>query len=628
LNTGLVSPQFHCRFDDFFETTRHNKPDVVTSALWKQMAGLRQSKGTPTAPERLGTFDEAPVPRATLQPTATNDPIEFVQDNAPLDDVNIPEELPPDPVQDSEGVYSTAVQDTSACTSSRGRQRKMSRAMAESVSKRDFYRSQDMFYMAAQGTTDGQTKADLFHDSHLELQERMRNPIAFHAEMMGDIMYFHQAMRQPDAPEFVKAVIKEVEVHIKDKHWVLVKRDEVPPDIDVLLAIWAMRRKHNLMTNEIKGHKARLNIHDGKQVYCVNYYETYAPVVTWFAIRFMITLAIFLIWAMRQIDFMQAYAQAPIECDMYMELPPGIETKHGNSKDYVLKLLANLYGQKQAGRVWNQYMVDKLREVGFQQSLIDECVFYRDDVIFIVYVDDGFFFGSDDDTLTIIIKRLRDSGLNIKDQGHPADYVRVNIKKTRDGSYEFTQGALIDAIIEFINIGNSYTKPVPAKVTMQLHAFRDSPKFQGNFNYCSAIGKLNYLGQTTRPDIMYAVHQVSKYSAYSRQEHGEAIIYIVKYLKAMRHIGLRFKPDPSKGPKASNATVTLTLLEIGTRNSLKLIQAPPNREAAGSCSTQHAPSFGPPNFSHKSCFQPLKPHTSPCLWPFVTSFHSLSLSRK
>jgi hypothetical protein len=106
---------------------------------------------------------------------------------------------------------------------------------------------------------------------------------------------------------------------------------------------------------------------------------------------------------------------------MYMEFPPGIETKHGNSKEYVLKLLANLYGQKQAGRVWNQYLVDKLREVGFQQSLIDECVFYRDDVIFIVYVDDGLFFGSDDDTLSLIIKKLRDSGLNIEDQGHPAD---------------------------------------------------------------------------------------------------------------------------------------------------------------------------------------------------------------
>ena len=46
---------------------------------------------------------------------------------------------------------------------------------------------------------------------------------------------------------------------------------------------------------------------------------------------------------------------------------------------------------------------------------------------------------------------------------------------------------------------------------------------------------------------MYAVHQVAKYSADPRQEHGEAIVYIVKYLKATRHIGLHFKPDASKG---------------------------------------------------------------------------------
>ena len=46
---------------------------------------------------------------------------------------------------------------------------------------------------------------------------------------------------------------------------------------------------------------------------------------------------------------------------------------------------------------------------------------------------------------------------------------------------------------------------------------------------------------------MYAVHQVAKYSADPRQEHGEAIVYIVKYLKAMHHIGLCFKPDLSKG---------------------------------------------------------------------------------
>jgi hypothetical protein len=156
----------------------------------------------------------------------------------------------------------------------------------------------------------------------------------------------------------------------------------------------------------------------------------------------MIILAIILVWAMRQLDFAQAYTQAPIECDIYMELPSGIETKHGISKDYVLKLLAILYGQKQAGRVWNQYMVDKLREIGFRQSQVDKCIFYCDDIIFIVYLDDKLFFGTDDDTLTLIIRQLKNAGLNIEDQGHPADYVGVNIKKARDSSYKFTQYAL------------------------------------------------------------------------------------------------------------------------------------------------------------------------------------------
>ncbi|KAL7474813.1 hypothetical protein ACHAW6_000767 [Cyclotella cf. meneghiniana] len=250
---------------------------------------------------------------------------------------------------------------------------------------------------------------------------------------------------------------------------------------------------------------------------------------------------------MRQIDFVQAFTQAPIECDMYMALPPGIETKHENSKDYVLKLLANLYGQKQAGRVWNQYMADKLHDIGFQQSQVDECIFYCNDIIFIVYVDGGLFFGSHDGTLTLIIKQLKDAGLNAEDQGHPADYVGVNIKKSRDGTYEFTLCTLIDDIIDDIDISNPYTKPVPAKLSLQLHAFCDSPKFKGNFNYRTAVGKLNYLGQTTRLDILYEVHQAAKYSANPRLENEEAIVYIVKYLKVKRHIGLRFKPDPSKG---------------------------------------------------------------------------------
>jgi hypothetical protein len=64
----------------------------------------------------------------------------------------------------------------------------------------------------------------------------------------------------------------------------------------------------------------------------MNYFETYAPVVTWFAIRLVINFGIIFCWALQQVDFVMAYPQAPIKMDIHMELPQGIQTKHGNSK--------------------------------------------------------------------------------------------------------------------------------------------------------------------------------------------------------------------------------------------------------------------------------------------------------
>ncbi len=45
-----------------------------------------------------------------------------------------------------------------------------------------------------------------------------------------------------------------------------------------------------------------------------------------------------------------------------------------------------------------------------------------------VYVDDGIFLGNDDAQRLQGIKEIHGLGLNIKDQGHPADYVGVSIK--------------------------------------------------------------------------------------------------------------------------------------------------------------------------------------------------------
>lgn len=64
---------------------------------------------------------------------------------------------------------------------------------------------------------------DVNHGHKLAMQECMCHFIAFHAKMMGDIMYLHQAFNHNDSAEFIKAVMKEINDHTKQKHWKLIE---------------------------------------------------------------------------------------------------------------------------------------------------------------------------------------------------------------------------------------------------------------------------------------------------------------------------------------------------------------------------------------------------------------------
>ena len=73
-------------------------------------------------------------------------------------------------------------------------------------------------------------------------------------------------------------------------------------------------------------------------------------------------------WNCRQLDFVPAYPQAPSDTETYMEFPKGIKSL-GNPNTHVLRLLQNIYGKKQSGRVWNIYMTDKLvKDLGFSSQ--------------------------------------------------------------------------------------------------------------------------------------------------------------------------------------------------------------------------------------------------------------------
>ena len=91
-----------------------------------------------------------------------------------------------------------------------------------------------------------------------------------------------------------------------------------------------------------------------------------------------------------------------------MQLPDGFVTESGNRKTHVLKLLQNVYFQKQSCKVWADFLSENLFKIGFKRINIEKCVFYHGNLVFLVYIDDVIFVSLDGTSIDSVIKELKD----------------------------------------------------------------------------------------------------------------------------------------------------------------------------------------------------------------------------
>ena len=75
--------------------------------------------------------------------------------------------------------------------------------------------------------------------------------------------------------------------------------------------------------------------------------------------------------------------------------PPGFRPKVNGNVPVVWRLRVPVYGEADAGRIWNRTYVKQTEAQGIQQSEYDPCYFYKclDDgtrLDFVMYVDDGY----------------------------------------------------------------------------------------------------------------------------------------------------------------------------------------------------------------------------------------------
>ena len=236
--------------------------------------------------------------------------------------------------------------------------------------------------------------------------------------------------------------------------------------------------------------------------------------------------------------------------ELFMKLPVGIGNREDRER-HVLKLKKNLYGQKQAARVWGLHLKEKLENIGFQQSKIDDCVFYKGKTIFMNYVDDGIFMSPDPKEIDTAIKAIGKQGLDIEDRGDIGDYLGINFNYNEDNTIELTQPQLIDQIIEQAKLKSKQgPRELPFLSSKILHRNEQEKKYNDKpFHYRSMIGKLNFLDKGSRPELSYAVHQCARFSSDPRQTHADAIQHICRYLKGTRDKGIIMKPDPKQSFK-------------------------------------------------------------------------------
>ena len=210
-------------------------------------------------------------------------------------------------------------------------------------------------------------------------------------------------------------------------------------------------------------------------------------------------------------------------------------------EDGCLKAAQSLYGSKFAPKNWYQHLTKVLIKIGFRECPFDKCLFYRKDMLMILYVDDAGIAAPEEKDIENLVEELRNEGFDLEMEGDFSTYLGIGIKESEDGTRCMTQKGLIERIIETTGMTDCNPNKTPASTVALGSDKEGEPWDQLQWNYASVVGMLLYVSNNTRPDITFAVSQVARFTACPKVSHAKAIKSIVRYLAGTKDKGIIFK---------------------------------------------------------------------------------------
>jgi hypothetical protein len=357
---------------------------------------------------------------------------------------------------------------------------------------------------------------------------------------------YSEAMLSNDRDKWRTAAQLEFDGCVAQKTWVLVKRSDLPVNTNIIPVKWVFKIKTD-ENGVVTKYKARITPKGFRQRHGIDYFEVFANTGKYKTLRVLLSIVARRNLELHQYDVPQAFTQAELDEDVFMEMPEGFEIE-----GMVCHLKKSLYGLKQSPRNWylliSQFLIQNL---GFQATVSDPCLFWKKGrasgqmILLFLFVDDMqvAFEKIDEEEWNEDHRKLK-KRFNITDLGASKFMLGMHITRDRGArTIKLDQELYITKALEKFGLHECKSAPTPATVvaaTPDRKSGSESDQLTDVKLYQEKVGTLLYAAISTRPDIAFAVNKVTQHMQSPTVVHAKACDRIFRYLADTKLKGMLF----------------------------------------------------------------------------------------
>ncbi|CAI7874189.1 unnamed protein product [Closterium sp. NIES-54] len=354
-----------------------------------------------------------------------------------------------------------------------------------------------------------------------------------------------QALGGKHREKWREAMDKELEALKERNTWKVVPIG-VAQNKTILIGKWVFHVKTKA-DGTIDKLKARWVVRGFDQEHGRDFTETFALVSRHTSLRILLAIAAMKKKKLRQIDVANAFLYAPVDAEIYVELPHG---SHGEPNQ-VCQLQKSLYGIKQAPRLWQQYLHARLTRIGFRQLPHDQGMYWLtkgdDYILLIVYIDDLLYIGSTDN-VTIWFEGELQKDLTLTVSSTVTQYLGLNIQEGESAIY-LNAAKYADTIAKRFSLTPTIIS-TPYRYTAGNNTEGSAPLKSADIRkYQRKLGCLLFAAVTCRPDISYSASQLATYLKRPEGEHMIELDRALHYLVSTATISLTYRKNGTASPK-------------------------------------------------------------------------------